>query len=68
MSMAISSVWHFNQEDLVVHWAGGRVVAVKAMSAKSPMRRAPSAASDSTPRSQPARKTAVALYDQRIAA
>lgn len=68
MSMAFSTVWHFNQEDLVVRWVGGRVVEVKAMSSKSPMRRAPSATSDSTPRSQPARKNAVAPYDQRIAA
>lgn len=67
MTMAISTVWHFNQEDLVVQWVGGRVAAVKAMSPKGQLRRVHPAASGSTPHSLP-RKTAAAPRDQRIAA
>lgn len=68
MSVAINTVWHFNQEDLVVQWAGGRVVAVKAVRPKSQMRRIPPSASNSTRHSLPSRKPAAAHPEQRIAA
>ncbi|AVG43870.1 MULTISPECIES: hypothetical protein [Achromobacter] len=68
MSMAINTVWHFNQEDLVVQWVGGRVVAVKAVSPKSQTRRVQPSASNSTRHSLPSRKPAAASPEQRIAA
>lgn len=68
MSMAISTVWHFNQEDLVVQWVGGRVAAVKTMSPKAQPRLVHPAAAGSTPHSLPVRTTTAAPRDQRIAA
>ncbi|WMD23897.1 hypothetical protein RAS12_30155 (plasmid) [Achromobacter seleniivolatilans] len=71
MPKAVNTVWHFNQESLVVRWVNGRVEAVESDNLAGQERRPRASASAASPRPLSTRHLsaiASARSEQRVAA